>query len=87
MLTEQEAIERACAFFAMNGGSFITGPAVPSVDYTSGLSRLLPGTHLEGGAYWVFFDLLPPFANEIDPSFSVVQVDAVSGECSFGEVM
>jgi hypothetical protein len=87
MLTEVEAIDRACTFFAMSGGEYITGPATPGVEYRPGLFRLLPKVHLEGVGYWVFFELLPPFADEIDPSISVVEVDVVTGACKFVPVM
>jgi hypothetical protein len=87
MLTEAEAIDRACTFFAMSGGEYITGPAEPGVECRPGLCRLLPGAHFEGGVYSVFFDLLPPFADQIDPNFKVVQVDAATGACEFGVVM
>lgn len=87
MLTEAEAIDRACAFFAVSGGTFITGPAESGVEYRPGLCRLQPRAHLEDGVYSVFFDLLPPLADRIDPNFSVVEVQAATGACGFGAVM
>lgn len=87
MLTEEEAVERASLFFTMNGGSFITGEVEPGAEYPAGVYRRLPRGHYENGVFWVFFNMLPPDSERWEPNFAVVEVDAVTGDCSYGVVM
>lgn len=87
MLLEREAIERACLFFTMNGGVFVTDEVKLGEEYHLHARRLLSRAHFADGVFLVFFEVMLPPGISIEPGFCVVEVNAETGDCSYGVVM
>src|SRR5690349_10469574 len=87
MLSEEEAIGRACVFFSMHGLRFIHSEAHTQADQPPGTFKLREQALLEDGDWLVFFAALSPLADRIEPNFHVVAVNAATGTCRFGIVM